>query len=115
MTVAARRMNYLGQVVKTTVTTVREFYNDLNPATLSGAIDVVIIEQEDGSFACSPFHVRFGKRGVFNRREKIVDITVNDEPVDLHMKLGETGEAFFVEKQIEGADDEVCIRLAKLC
>jgi phosphatidate phosphatase LPIN len=77
-------------------------YNDLNPATLSGAIDVVIVEQEDGNFACSPFHVRFGKRGVFNRREKIVDITINGEPVELQMKLGETGEAFFVQ-----ADDDV--------
>ena len=26
-----------------------------------------------------------------------VDISINDEPVDLHMKLGEGGEAFFVE------------------
>ena len=26
-----------------------------------------------------------------------VDISINDEPVDLHMKLGDGGEAFFVE------------------
>jgi len=25
-----------------------------------------------------------------------VDIEINDEPADLHMKLGEAGEAFFV-------------------
>ncbi|XP_055345790.1 phosphatidate phosphatase LPIN2-like [Paramacrobiotus metropolitanus] len=87
-------MNYIGKFVSN----IREFYNDLNPATLSGAIDVVIVEQEDGSYASSPFHVRFGKRGVFNRREKIVDITINGEPVELHMKLGETGEAFFVQQ-----------------
>ena len=36
-------------------------YNQLNPATLSGAIDIVIVKQPDGSFQCSPFHVRFGK------------------------------------------------------
>ena len=28
---------------------------------------------------------------------KKVDISINDESVDLHMKLGEAGEAFFVE------------------
>jgi phosphatidate phosphatase PAH1 len=42
------------------VSTVSDFYKDLNPATLSGAIDVVVIERPDGSLACSPFHVRFG-------------------------------------------------------
>lgn len=50
----------------------KEFYNEINGATLTGAIDVVIVDQEDGSFACSPFHVRFGKLGVLRSREKIV-------------------------------------------
>lgn len=27
-----------------------------------------------------------------------VDIEINGEPVDLHMKLGDNGEAFFVEE-----------------
>lgn len=27
-----------------------------------------------------------------------VDIEINGEPVDIHMKLGESGEAFFVEE-----------------
>ncbi|XP_053689451.1 phosphatidate phosphatase LPIN3 [Sabethes cyaneus] len=76
----------------------REFYSEINGATLTGAIDVVIVEQPDGSFLCSPFHVRFGKLGVLRSREKIVDIEVNGEPVDIHMKLGESGEAFFVEE-----------------
>jgi phosphatidate phosphatase PAH1 len=33
----------------------------VNSATLSGAIDIVVVEQEDGSLASTPFHVRFGK------------------------------------------------------
>lgn len=33
-----------------------------------------------------------------------VDIEINGEPVDLHMKLGDSGEAFFVQ-ELEG--DEV--------
>ncbi|XP_070209422.1 phosphatidate phosphatase LPIN2-like [Littorina saxatilis] len=77
---------------------IKGFYNEINSATLTGAIDVVIVKQEDGSYHSSPFHVRFGKLGVLRAREKIVDIEINGQPVDLHMKLGEAGEAFFVQE-----------------
>lgn len=77
---------------------VRGFYNEINSATLTGAIDVVVVRQEDGSYIGSPFHVRFGKLGVLRSREKIVDIEINGEPVSLQMKLGDAGEAFFVEE-----------------
>ena len=50
----------------------REFYNEINGATLTGAIDVIVVEQPDGEFQCSPFHVRFGKLGVLRSREKVV-------------------------------------------
>ena len=33
---------------------------------------MVVVEQEDGSFKSSPFHVRFGKMGVLKAKEKIV-------------------------------------------
>ena len=52
----------------------REWYGNLNSATLTGAIDVIVVEQEDGSFLSSPFHVRFGKLGVLKAKEKIVSI-----------------------------------------
>ena len=42
-----------------------DHFSDLNPATLTGAIDVIVVEQPDGStYLSSPFHVRFGKSGV---------------------------------------------------
>jgi phosphatidate phosphatase LPIN len=66
-------MNYIGKVLSN----VREFYNDINAATLTGAIDVVVVEQPDGSFTCSPFHVRFGKMGVLRSREKVVSLYSN--------------------------------------
>ena len=45
--------------------TCSQLYSDLNPATLTGAIDVIVVEQPDGStYLSSPFHVRFGKSGV---------------------------------------------------
>lgn len=52
----------------------KEFYSEINGATLTGAIDVIVVEQPDGSFLCSPFHVRFGKLGVLRSREKVVSI-----------------------------------------
>uniref|UniRef100_A0A0L8I1L5 Lipin N-terminal domain-containing protein n=1 Tax=Octopus bimaculoides TaxID=37653 RepID=A0A0L8I1L5_OCTBM len=47
------------------------FYKDINPATLTGSIDVIIIQHEDDTYSCSPFHVRFGKIGVLHAREKV--------------------------------------------
>ncbi|XP_063993759.1 phosphatidate phosphatase LPIN3 isoform X2 [Diachasmimorpha longicaudata] len=87
-------MNYIGKFISN----FRDFYNEINAATLTGAIDVIVVEQEDGSFSCSPFHVRFGKLGVLRSREKVVDIEINGEAQQIHMKLGDSGEAFFVEE-----------------
>lgn len=88
------------------------FYNEINGATLTGAIDVIVVEQPDGTYNCSPFHVRFGKLGVLRSKEKMVDIEINGEPQDIHMKLGESGEAFFVEKLEEDDDNEIPEHLA---
>ncbi|KAL6097691.1 lpin2 [Pungitius sinensis] len=87
-------MNYVGQLL----VTVKELYKGINQATLSGCIDAVVVRQPDGTFQCSPFHVRFGKLGVLRSREKVIDIEINGEPVELHMKLGDNGEAFFVQE-----------------
>ncbi|XP_026842791.1 phosphatidate phosphatase LPIN3 isoform X5 [Drosophila persimilis] len=90
----------------------RDFYSEINAATLTGAIDVIVVEQKDGEFQCSPFHVRFGKMGVLRSREKVVDIEINGAPVDIQMKLGDAGEAFFVEECLEDDDDELPANLA---
>jgi phosphatidate phosphatase LPIN len=71
-------------------------WNSINPATLSGAIDVIVVEQDDGTLACSPFHVRFGKFSLLRPYEKKVDFKVNGVKQEYSMKLGEGGEAFFV-------------------
>lgn len=85
-------MNYLRSISGSVSST----WNSLNPATFSGAIDVIVVEQEDGSLACSPFHIRFGKFQVLRPYEKKVELTVNGEKRDFPMKVGEGGEAFFV-------------------
>jgi len=64
-----------------------------------GAVDLIAVQQPDGTLRCSPWHVRFGKyQGLLRAREKLVTITVNDEPVpELAMRLGRSGVAYFVE------------------
>ncbi|KAF9942331.1 hypothetical protein BGZ67_002053 [Mortierella alpina] len=84
------------QSVGSFFSTVSKFYNELNPATLSGAIDVVVVEQADGELSCSPFHVRFGKLSILRPQEKVVEVTINGRVVDFPMKVGDAGEAFFV-------------------
>ncbi|KAF4972628.1 hypothetical protein FZEAL_9553 [Fusarium zealandicum] len=71
-------------------------WNSINPATLSGAIDVIVVEQEDGSLVCSPFHVRFGKFSLLRPSDKKVEFRVNGAKQEYSLKLGEGGEAFFV-------------------
>ncbi|XP_059927786.1 phosphatidate phosphatase LPIN1 isoform X1 [Gadus macrocephalus] len=94
----SQTMNYVGQLAGQVFFQVKELYRGLNPATLSGCIDVIVVQRPDGSLHCSPFHVRFGKMGVLRSREKVVDIEINGEAVGLQMKLGDNGEAFFVKE-----------------
>ncbi|XP_034618602.1 phosphatidate phosphatase LPIN2 isoform X2 [Trachemys scripta elegans] len=94
-------MNYVGQLAGQVLVTVKELYKGINQATLSGCIDVIVVRQQDGTYQCSPFHVRFGKLGVLRSKEKVIDIEINGDTVDLHMKLGDNGEAFFVQETEE--------------
>ncbi|KAJ3949426.1 lipin Ned1 [Colletotrichum fioriniae] len=84
------------QYVRNLSASVSSTWNSINPATLSGAIDVIVIEREDGSLNCSPFHVRFGKFSLLRPYEKKVEFKVNGVKQPYSMKLGEEGEAFFV-------------------
>ncbi|KAK0656581.1 Lipin/Ned1/Smp2-domain-containing protein [Cercophora newfieldiana] len=84
------------QYVRNLSDSVSTAWNSINPATLSGAIDVIVVEQEDGTLCCSPFHVRFGKFSLLRPYEKKVEFKVNGVKQEYSMKLGEGGEAFFV-------------------
>ncbi|CAF0997166.1 unnamed protein product, partial [Didymodactylos carnosus] len=83
----------------------KSVYNNINPSTLTGAIDIIVVKQEDGTFRCTPFHVRFGKLGVLQSLQKKVYVAINGETVDLWMQLGEAGEAVFIDETIN-ADDK---------
>ncbi|KAF8897778.1 Lipin/Ned1/Smp2-domain-containing protein [Infundibulicybe gibba] len=95
-------MNYIRGAVSA-ISAPYQYYKDLppiNPSTLTGAIDVIVVqrptESGDTELVCSPFHVRFGKWQVLRPGEKKVNVSVNGHPIPFHMKIGEAGEAFFV-------------------
>lgn len=122
-------MQYVGRFVSSVYNTITP---NINPATLSGAIDVIVVErevekeveEEDGSgkkkkikvteLASTPFHVRFGKMSVLRPAERKVTLHLNEspEPLPFAMKVGEAGEAFFVlelndEEARQGVPDEL--------
>jgi phosphatidate phosphatase LPIN len=92
------------QYVRSISGSVSKTWNSINPATLSGAIDVIVVEDKDGNLACSPFHIRYGKLSIstFMPQDKKVEFRVRGVKQEYAMKLGEGGEAFFV---FETSDD----------
>ncbi|KAG6008756.1 hypothetical protein E4U21_003954 [Claviceps maximensis] len=95
------------QYVRNLSDSVSTAWNSINPATLSGAIDVIVVEHDDGTLACSPFHVRFGKFSLLRPSEKKVEFKVNGIKQDYSMKLGEGGEAFFVFETTENVPESL--------
>ncbi|SCU97009.1 LAFA_0G09274g1_1 [Lachancea sp. 'fantastica'] len=98
------------QFVERAIGSVSKTWSSINPATLSGAIDVVVVEHPDGRLACSPFHVRFGKFQILKPSQKKVLVSVNGQPTNIPMKLGDSGEAYFVfetEADVESIPNEL--------
>ncbi|KAG9017378.1 hypothetical protein FRB93_007492 [Tulasnella sp. JGI-2019a] len=100
-------MNY----VRGAISVVSNYYTTINPSTLTGAIDVIVVERpgEDGSneLVCTPFHVRFGKWQAFRPTDRQVTVLVNGQPIPYAMKIGEAGEAFFVFETEEDVPQEL--------
>lgn len=95
---------YVGKLF-TAVSSALEF----NTATLSGAIDIIVIEDDLGRRFCSPFHVRFGKLQLLKSRGIPVQIDLNGHRTSLQMLLGAAGEAYFYNpnKPSERTIDEI--------
>lgn len=62
---------------------------------LSGAMDILVIEEPDGSFRSSSFHVRFGSLRVVHSKATEVDIYINGKKKKVKMKLSSSGDAYF--------------------
>ncbi|CAK9872843.1 unnamed protein product [Sphagnum jensenii] len=86
--------NYISQGGHTTAVQLRPF---------SGAVDIIVVQQEDGSLKSSPWYVKFGKfQGVLKRQEKLVALAINDVPLKFHMYLDPIGEAYFLMDDAKG-------------
>lgn len=71
-----------------------------------GAVDIIAVEQQDGTFRSTPWYVRFGKfQGVLKGAEKMVRISVNGVEANFHMYLDNSGEAYFT-REVESSNDE---------
>ncbi|XP_076917728.1 phosphatidate phosphatase PAH1-like [Bidens hawaiensis] len=82
--------SYLSQSVYSVATPFHPF---------GGAVDIIVVRQQDGSFRSTPWYVRFGKfQGVLKGAEKIVKIEVNGVEADFHMYLDNSGEAYFIQE-----------------
>ncbi|XP_020593461.1 LOW QUALITY PROTEIN: phosphatidate phosphatase PAH1-like [Phalaenopsis equestris] len=72
-----------------------------------GAVDIIVVEQEDGTYRSTPWYVRFGKfQGVLKGAEKVVTIAVNGEDANFHMYLDSSGEAYFLKEVVSGTNDQ---------
>ncbi|CAH8390769.1 unnamed protein product [Eruca vesicaria subsp. sativa] len=62
-----------------------------------GAIDIIVVQQPDGTFKSSPWYVRFGKfQGVLKNKRNLIKIEVNGLESDFNMYLAHTGQAYFL-------------------
>jgi len=69
---------------------------DFNQATFSGCVDIMVVQQRDGSLKSTPFHLRLGKLKVLKSKDKEVKVHVNGFESNLKMRLGDAGEGYFI-------------------
>ncbi|XP_047325725.1 phosphatidate phosphatase PAH1-like [Impatiens glandulifera] len=78
-----------------------------------GAVDIIAVQQQDGSFRSTPWYVRFGKfQGVLKGAEKMVKITVNGVEANFHMYLDNSGEAYFI-REVESGESGTTVGILK--
>ena len=63
---------------------------------LSGAMDILVIEEPGGEYRSSSFHVRFGSLKVLRSKEQDIDIYINGRKKDVKMKLAHSGDGYFL-------------------
>jgi phosphatidate phosphatase LPIN len=71
----------------------------LNPSTLSGALDIVVVEHPDGQLRSSAWHVRFGKLGLLHHSGKLITVTINNKSAPFQMYVDSEGRGRFFETQ----------------
>ncbi|TKW26873.1 hypothetical protein SEVIR_3G219600v4 [Setaria viridis] len=97
-------MNVVGRVGSVISQGVYSVATPFHP--FGGAVDIIAVEQPDGSYRTTPWYVRFGKfQGVLKGAEKVVTITVNGVEASFHMQLDNSGQAYFMRELVPGSED----------
>ncbi|XP_011077414.2 phosphatidate phosphatase PAH1 [Sesamum indicum] len=98
-------MNVVGKVSSFITQGVYSVATPFHP--FGGAVDIIVVQQNDGTFRSTPWYVRFGKfQGVLKGAEKVVRIEVNGVEANFHMFLDNSGEAYFVREVDPDKDSE---------
>lgn len=98
-------MNVVGKVGSLITQGVYSVATPFHP--FGGAVDIIVVQQQDGSFRSTPWYVQFGKfQGVLKGAEKMVRIKVNGVEANFHMFLDNSGEAYFVREAELGHDGD---------
>ena len=85
---------------------IQNFFSSVSEAcspkkgTLSGAMDVIVIERPDGTLASTPFYVKFGRFKLLKSNNIKIDIVINDNYVNIPMELNKTGRAVFLRESV---------------
>lgn len=81
-------------VAKSIFTTVSGLYNNINPITLSGVNDIIVVKDDDGELKCSPFQLRFSRLKFTTARNQ-VHVIINGKVSEIDMTITSQGDLFF--------------------
>lgn len=82
---------------------------DYNPSTLSGALDVIVVEDPDHVKHSTAFHFRVGKFKVFKPEQREVSLYINGKLSKTTIKLSRRGIGYFEIEMEEGELDNSAI------
>eukprot|EP00899_Mesostigma_viride_P012261 jgi/Mesvir1/21035/Mv08083-RA.1 len=96
-------MNTVGTLVKGGVYSIAS-----NFQPFGGAVDIMVVRQKDGTYRGSPFYVcfpvLFPLDRVMSRKDRTVDVYVRGKKVDLVMRVGADGHAYFPTTPADGSE-----------
>lgn len=98
-------------IVNKLITSVSGLYNNINPITLSGVNDVIVVEDKDGNLQCTDFQLRFGRLYFYGVSNQTVHLFINGKMCDITMSITSQGDLFF-EKETDndtGMDYDVIL------
>jgi len=95
----------------------KKFYDifDYNSSTLSGCLDVIVVQKKDGTCNSSPFHLRVGKLKAFSTKLKKLQLFINGVDTKQHMLLNSHGIGFFENEVGAGTSSETDVENSSAC